>query len=291
MRHLFLLTVVGMTACSEQELKAFSFNEIAMVQGDFDHMGDVLLRLDIDSIEYEGYITQPVYDPEVDPSINALKIEGLMRDRTEAGRTVMLSYDAVFLNSGVRGFGEYVYDGVDPDDTFLSDPEVIENVRNFVEGGRTLVVSDWTADIIEAVWPEMITFLNESSCAYTPCWDAPQIGISERVNAYIDDENLQQELGSDSLSLEFDFSYWTAIESVSDDVDVYLSGDITYRDSEGDKTLEDVPLLVGFTPGTRGRVVFSSFHWRSQNPMLANKLMLHVVEGMNPGPNANLGGE
>ena len=291
MQKIFPLVILGMTACSEQELKAFSFNEIAMVEGDFDHMGDVLLRLDIDTIEYEGYITQPVYDAEVDPDLNALKIEGLMRDRTEAGRTVMLSYDAIFLNSGVRGFGEYVYDGVDPDDAFLNDPEVIENVRSFVEGGRTLVVSDWTADIIEAAWPEMVTFLNEDSCPYAPCWDAPQVGISERVNADVVDEQLQQDLGTDSFSVEFDFSYWTAIESVSDDVDVYLRGDITYRDSEGDKTLEDAPLLIAFTPGTRGRVVFSSFHWRSQNPVLANKVMLNVVEGMNPGPNANLGGE
>ena len=64
-----------------------------------------------------------------------------------------------------------------------------------------------------------------------------------------------------------------------------LSGDIEYRisDGEGYGTLEDVPLLVGFNVG-RGRVVFSSFHWRSQNPTQANQLMLVAVEGLNPVP-------
>ena len=54
--------------------------------------------------------------------------------------------------------------------------------------------------------------------------------------------------------------------------------------------LEDVPLLVGFS-ADRGRVVFSSFHWRSQNPSLANQLMIYAVEGLNPGPNANIYGD
>ena len=82
------------------------------------------------------------------------------------------------------------------------------------------------------------------------------------------------------------------MESVSEDVDIYLRGDIEYRisDGEGYGILEDVPLLVGFTMG-RGRVVFSSFHWRSQNPTQANQLMLIAVEGLNPGSNANIYGD
>ena len=293
MRVQILPLMLGMVACSEQELKAFRFNDIAMVEGDFDHMGDVLLRLDIDTTEYEGYITKPVYDDEIDPDSNVLKVEALLRDRNEADRTNMLLYDAVFLNSGVRGLGEYVYDGVDPDDTFLSDEAVIENVQSFVGGGRTLVVSDWAGDIIEAAWPDTITFMNEDICTYPPCWDASQVGVSERVQARIIPDGLQVALDTDTMSIDFDFSYWTAIAAVSDDVEVYLRGDIEYRisDGEGYGTLEDVPLLVGFTPGNRGRVIFSSFHWRSQNPMLINELMVYVVEGLNPGPNANLMGE
>ena len=59
----------------------------------------------------------------------------------------------------------------------------------------------------------------------------------------------------------------------------------------GEGTLEDVPLLVGFQAEGRGHVVFSAFHWRIQNPSVSNLMMLHVAEGLNPGPNADLNGE
>jgi len=288
-----VLMMIGLISCSEQELKAFKFNDIAVVEGDFDSMNDVLLRLDISTISYEGFITNPVYDEDVDTDINPLKVENLLRERAEGtDRTVMFEYDAIFINSGVRGLGEYKYNSVDPDDAFISDPIVIENVRNYVEGGRTLILSDWTGDLIEAVWPEKIEFVNEALCGDPPCWDAPQVGTSELVDANIVEDDLQRELEYDNISLSFDFSYWTAMTAVSSDVDVLLRGDIEYRISDGDGygVLEDIPLLVAFS-ADRGRVVFSSFHWRSQNPTFANQLMLYAVEGLNPGPNANLYGD
>ncbi len=282
-----------LVACAnDQELKAFSFDDIAIVNGDFDNMNDVLVRLDIGAIEYEGFISNAVYDPELDPEINALKVEGLLVDRADSGRTLMLDYDAVFINSGVRGLGEYVYNGVAADSALVTNETVIQNVKEFVENGRTLVLSDWAGDLVEAVWPEKIEFINENDCGAPPCWDSAQVGTSESVDVSIVDEELEQELLTDNITLGFDFSYWTAMQSVAEDVDVYLRGDIEYRisDGEGYGTLEDVPLLVGFTVD-RGRVVFSSFHWRSQNTTQANQLMLYAVEGLNPGPNANIYGD
>ena len=289
----YLIIGFSLLACTnDQELKAFSFNDVVVVKGDFDNMNDVLLRLDIGATEYEGFISNAVYDPEIDPSINALKVEGLLRERSESNRTVMLDYDAIFINSGVRGLGEYVYNGVENDNALLEDETVIENVKEFVERGRTLVLSDWAGDLAEAVWPDKIEFVNENVCNSPPCWDSAQVGTSDSVTATIVDEELAKEMDTNTLTLGFDFSYWTAIKSVSEDVEVYLRGDIQYRisDGEGYGVLEDVPLLVGFPEG-RGRVVFSSFHWRGQNPTQANKLMLYAVSGLTPGPNANIYGD
>ena len=83
------------------------------------------------------------------------------------------------------------------------------------------------------------------------------------------------------MTLQFDFTYWTVIESVADDVDVYLRGDVEYRlsDSEGYATLEDVPLLVGFN--AVAGVHLSSFHG-SQNADVADTIMLRVAEGLTP---------
>ena len=292
MRLGVLSLCAGLVACSENELKAFKFDQIAVVQGDFDSMNDVLRRLDIGSTDYDGFIAGAVYDEEIDPTFNVYKVESLLLDRNEADRSVMLSYDAIFINSGVRGLGEYEYNSINADDAFLADPIALENIQNFVEGGGTLVLSDWSGDIIEAIWPEKISFVNEDECGDPPCWDAPQVGISELVLADVIQEELKQDLETDNISLSFDFSYWTAISDVAEDVDVLLRGDIEYRISSGDGygTLGDVPLLVGFTVG-RGRVVFSSFHWRSQNPSQANLIMLAAVEGLNPGSNANIYGD
>ena len=101
--------------------------------------------------------------------------------------------------------------------------------------------------------------------------------------ARVTDDLLQQQLGTDSVTLDFDFTYWTVMASVADDVDVYLRGDVQYRvsDSQGFETLTDVPLLVGFNVGG-GRVIFSSFHWHSQNADLADTILLRVAEGLTP---------
>jgi hypothetical protein len=272
---------------SDQALKELLFEDIAVVTGDFDHMGEALVRMDIGYTEYEGFIAQSVYDPDIDPSLNALKVEMLLAGMTSDEKPQLLEYDAVFLNSGVRGLGSYVYNGVDPDDDFLVDPDVLDNIDAFMAQGRTMVLSDWAGDLIEAAWPDKIQFVNEG-CDDPPCWDKAQVGTSETVVAEIVDEEMQVSMGTDSILLDFDFSYWTAMEEVASDVDVYLRGDIEYRisDSEGYGTIEDVPLLVGFA-ADRGRVVFSSFHWRAQNASVLDSLVLHAVDGLNPGSSAS----
>ena len=288
---LFLLV-----ACqSEQGIKELRYENIAVVNGDFDNMKEVLTRLDIAATEFEGFISQPVYGTPEDGEQSVLQAEGLFQGRDEAERTVMLEYDAIFVNSGVRGLGDYVYNGVDSDDDFVADPVAVENIRQYISNGRTMVISDWAGDLIEATWPDKIEFVNESNCDEEPCWDASQVGVGLNeatgyavVNGSAHEELVNQ-LGSEQLVIDFDFSHWTVIKSVADDVDVYLSADIEYRISgaEGYGTMDDVPLLVGFD-SDRGRVVFSAFHWYTQNPALANQLMLYVAEGLNPGPNAEL---
>ena len=287
MNHI-LLYLIGCQ--SDQALKEIRFENIAVVSGDFDHMGETLICLDIGFSEFEGIIEQPVFDTNSEAELNILKVEALFRDIDENNSPKMLEYDAIFVNSGVRGLGKYVYNGVEADDDLVNDPTVINHVKEYVDLGRTLIVSDWSGDLIEAVWPDKIQFLNENTCDEAPCWDAAQVGV-ELIEGYanITDADLKKDLGTDSLSIDFDYSYWTVMGAVSSDVDVYLRGDIEYRVSgeEGYATLTDVPLLVGFNSGS-GRVIFSSFHWRIQNPAVASQLMLYVAQGLEPGPEANL---
>ena len=270
--------------CSENELIKRPLEEIAVVAGDFDNLSEPLTRMDIAHTEYEGFISRAVYDDEIDGELNSYKVEALLSGVDESGYPSLLEFDAVFVNSGVRGLGEYVYNGVAHDDAFLIDEQVQLNVAEYLDRGRVLFLSDWAGDLVEAAWPDAIQFARESSCDDAEgCWDIGQSGVSTSVVARVTDDLLQQQLGTDAVTLQFDFTYWTVMESVADDVDVYLRGDVEYRlsDSEGYATLEDVPLLVGFNVGG-GRVIFSSFHWHSQNADVADTIMLRVAEGLTP---------
>ena len=275
-----------MFACnSDQEIKALRWDDVALISGDFDNMGASLVRMGIDYTEFEGFISQAVYNPEINPDAFQLTAEYLLEGETESGGLVMNEYDVLFINSGTRGLGSLEYNSMDLDDAFVSNPQIAENLYSFTSKGHSLVLSDWAGDLVELGWPDAIQFARETSCDSVDesCWDAGQSGVSTSVVARVTDDMLQQQLGTDSVTLQFDFTYWTVMESVAEDVDVYLRGDVEYRlsDSEGYATLEDVPLLVGFNAGG-GRVIFSSFHWHSQNSDLADTIMLRVAEGLTP---------
>jgi len=244
-----VLMILSFMACkSDQEIKALRWDDVALLSGDFDHMGASLVRMGIDYTEFEGFISQAVYNPEIDGDSFQLTVEYLLEGETDSGGLVMNEYDVLFINSGTRGLGDLEYNSMDEDSAFVSNPQIAENLYSFTSKGHSLVLSDWAGDLIEAAWPDAIQFVGEGECLNPLCWDSGQSGIDQQVIAYIEDSELQQKLGTDSVALNFDFTYWTVMESVADDVDVFLRGDVRYRisDSEGYGTLEDVPLLVSF---------------------------------------------
>jgi hypothetical protein len=274
-----LLVFIALAAGCKNEngLAELRLDRVAVATGDFDYMEEVLYRLEIAHDPFEGFISQPVYDAELDGASIASKTEELFTGLNDDGEPLMYDYDAVLLNSGTRGFGAYVYNGVETDDSLVDNADAMADLGAVIERGRTLVVSDWAYESIEAAWPDRISFLNEADGH-----DAAQRGLSEAVTATVVDAELAEDLGTTTLALDFDFSYWTVIESVASDVTVHLQADeITYRisASEGEGTLQDVPLLVSFDAGN-GRVLYSSFHWRAQNADMADRLIQAVVEGL-----------
>ena len=67
MRSKYIIVAISLMACqSDQGLKQLRYENIAVVNGDFDNMQEILVRLDIGATEFEGYISQPIFDPEDD---------------------------------------------------------------------------------------------------------------------------------------------------------------------------------------------------------------------------------
>jgi hypothetical protein len=132
------------------------------------------------------------------------------------------------------------------------------NVREYVERGGALYVSDWAYELVEQVFPEKINFLGDDEVL-----DASQLGVGGAYTARILDEELSAFLvaegfDGDEMTIDFDFQAGSIISTVADDVTVFLETDMQYR-STGDAILEQTPVTVGFRHG-RGRVIFTSFH-------------------------------
>lgn len=266
-----------LVACkSDNKISSIAVERVAVSTGDFDRVEESLARNGVATDLFEGYIAIPVYDPEAADASMALSVEQLFSGQNEDGYPLTIDYDAIFVNSGTRGFGRYVYNGVESDDSLVASAQTAVAVNAFLEGSRTLVVSDWAYDLVESVFPDKISFLHEEDGT-----DAAQVGVSDAVVANITDPGLAEVALSDTLELRFDFDSWAVMQEVGPGVDVYLRGDIEHRslDGEGAVVMRDVPLLVGFNSDA-GRVIYSSFSWKAQPPPVTDLLLLYLIEGL-----------
>lgn len=273
-----------LAGCSDQGVSAVKFDAIAVVQGDFDDVGEPLVALEINTQPYNGFIVQATYMPEDDRLYRddpGPTLEGLLTNVMDNGRLELNLYNAVFVNSGTRGLGGAVYNNqLESDDALLADAEAVENVCAFVEAGGSLIVSDWAYDLVERCWPDNIEFFGDD---LTP--DAAQAGIPDgAVLAEVRSESLVDALGSEVVSIAYDYTAWSVIESVNADTEVLLRGPIEYQPASDQLPvpLADAPLLVRFKPG-RGQVVYSTFHWAAQTSSVAQSLLLATVEGLEEG--------
>ncbi|MDP6932179.1 MAG: hypothetical protein QGG40_04645 [Myxococcota bacterium] len=277
---LMCLGVMLGTGCkSDQGIAQLKYDDIAVTTGDFDYVEETLTRLDVGYTRYEGYITQPAYDPEFDADVIGLEAENLFAE-IDGEDPDLYSYDALFVNSGTRGLGAFAYNGTEEDDQIVADEAALDVLRTFVDRGGGLVVSDWGYDLVEAAWPDLIDFLNDDETL-----DAAQVGTSESVTATVTDPTLASRLDDQSeVQLTFDYTYWSIIDTVSDDVEVLLEGDTEYRvsDSSGYGDLESVPLLVKMKVGG-GVVLYSAFHWHAQTSALVDEVLLYSLEGLSRG--------
>ena len=278
-----LLSLLGCK--NDQGLRELKFEEIAVATGDFDQVEAALARMDIGYTPYEGYIDRAVYDPEINPAVMSLKSEQLFTGQVDNAAEIGL-YDAVFVDSGTRGFGAYVYNGVEADDSLVTNATALEHVQKYVEAGGTLVVSDWAYELIQTLWPSQITFAGDGATL-----DDAQRGLSNEVIASVLSTAAEEKLdGNTTVDLSFDYSYWTVMTDVGPDVTVYLAGDVDYRasDEEGTAQLVGVPLMVSFEVDG-GQVLYTSFHWRAQRAEVTDGLLQAALEGLNPGSASETG--
>ena len=262
------------TGCSDTTLTIRMNNSVAVTVGDFDEIAAPLNRMVVNHTDYDGVISTTTWDTDYQ-GLSSLTVEGLFGSFDE-----LSEHDAVFVASGTRGMGLRQYNGLLEDNQIVSDEVAIENVREFVSRGNTILASDWSYDLVEAAWPEYVTFVGDTE-GEVSVFDAAQRGSEGDIQGTIVDTSLALAIETDSLELAYNFSNWAVIESVSESVNVLVRGDVSYLDPSGTGTVEltDAPLMIQFEPpgGLGGQVVFSTFHIDAQNEYVIDQMLRTVV--------------
>lgn len=201
-----------------------------VVKGSFDRIEDVLGRIGLTNVDLaEGVpidISTTFWTAEVFGNYERLK-----------------EYAAVFVNCGVL-----------ENDLLLLDSSVKANLRRYIQEGGSLYISDWAYDLVEAVWPEKINFLGDDAAN-----SAAEFGVDGDYVMEIADPALRAHVGSDTVTIGFQFGYYAIISQLAPGVTTYLRGDMRYRVNDGVSTLMDAPVTVSFNDGL-GRVIFTAFH-------------------------------
>jgi hypothetical protein len=133
------------------------------------------------------------------------------------------------------------------------------NLRQYVEEGGALYISDWVYELVEQVFPEKIDFLGDDQVV-----NAAQRGSRAAYPTRVLDDDLSAFLvaeGFDGAQMTIDFSFeeGSVITAVAPDVTIFLQTDMQLLPEIGGPIIEDTPVTVGFRHG-RGRVIFTSFH-------------------------------
>lgn len=245
-------------SCQDNDLFRVELGAVGVVTGDFDSVENILLSLEVPYTRIDGYIRGPTYDlaDEYDWASLVPEAEDVFLDDT-----ALDEYDVIFLDCGMRGSGEYVYnDAGIRDDQIAGDDRAVENLREYVEFGGQVYASDWAYELVERAFPDMIDFFGEDTSI-----DAAQVGAAGTVVARVVNEELREHLelpeGADELNVVFNNGSWAVMSSAQGEV--LISADVTYRDSAAaqDVVIADAPLLVAFDVGQRGgRVIYTAFH-------------------------------
>ncbi|UCE26623.1 MAG: carboxypeptidase regulatory-like domain-containing protein [Candidatus Coatesbacteria bacterium] len=195
---------------------------VLMVDGTYDRVGDTMERL--------GYLYTTVDAADLtDPNTFA-------------------AADVLILNSGC-------------DENPAEDQAVVDNLRDFVNGGGRLIVSGRANDYIDAVWSNAITYID----------GATGNGL-QKTTVSFDNGDLNSYMLGNDITVKYDiegFPVMTGTTGV-----VLASGDVKHSGG----TAAGAPVAVSFARGS-GMVTYTNFAWFEQDDAedAARRLLNYII--------------
>ncbi|MBM4391397.1 MAG: carboxypeptidase regulatory-like domain-containing protein [Deltaproteobacteria bacterium] len=224
--------------------------EVAVVTGDFDEFDEVL-----EAVGVGGYHL-----------VNGQTGEELiqfLQNPVEMGL-----YDAIFFAGG------HLEDGIfySSDGSAQADVDAVQAaLKDYVKAGGVVFASDWSYDVIEQTWPDSIDFLGGSAP------DAAQIGEIGEIKCEVSSDNLEDELGKDTVEMNLDLDAWPVVDAAGDDTKVFLRADAPWRKGMETGEEKDSPMLLEFESG-QGKVVYTPWRMSANLDGKAGKVVSWIID-------------
>lgn len=201
-------------------------------------------------------VTEPAYDDigSILDSMGWTYTELTMADLANA--SILGQYDVVFINCAYA----FTYDGASYADASAS------TLEQYVRDGGAVYASDWAYEFIDRSFPGYIQYYTLAGAT---------VGEAQVVQADIVNPGLASYLAATTIEINFDMPSWVPIQSVTDDVRIYLAGDYSFN-TPSLTAADDDPLTVSFAYGD-GRVVYTAFHSEGQDSEDEARLLEYVV--------------
>lgn len=217
----------------EPECSTALASAVAVVSGDYDEVNAVLARFGItDTFQVNGQTGTDL--------VHFL-----------ASADNLAQYEAVVFAGGhIEEDVLYDTDGSDVDGDVAS---VLEAIRTYVQGGGTVWATDWSYDLVEAIWPSAVEWVGDDS---NP--NDAQLGEPDAADATVRDRELADAIGTSAVRVQFDLDTWPVAQSVGDGVTIYETVDAPWRFGMESGTQADAPVALEFGDG-KGHVVYTSW--------------------------------
>lgn len=248
--------------------------KMAVVTGYYDRMQDVLAKLGFGEIYSSGRLRLgterfDLYDGDASLDSSYPDFDALFSDGDGDSKPDINNYDIVFINCGTN----YEY--------LLSDPSKVQILREYVQNGGRLYVTDLSYDFVEQVFPEFIDFYLSDS---TPEADPESMDVAQQGSGGITTEadvkdNMMKEWlkivscvntmdnpvdcidpSTGKVHIEGFLPGWAVMNgphtSKTSEVKIWVEGTVDF----GYPLVTDIkPLTVSFPFGS-GKVLFTSYH-------------------------------
>jgi len=234
--------------------------KIAVVQGAWDKIEDVLAKLGLGSVDSTGALK-----PGTQKFTFITDSSTLLANATELGK-----YNILIFNCG-------------PTSPAVTNSTAIANLRKFVQDGGRLYVTDWSSDLVEQAFPEFMRWYGgtDTSPSTPESVGGARVGTAGiTVAATVVDAEMKKWLAivktgnpqtpTNSLSslntdgtihIEDFLGGWVVMDGphlgdAGNSVVVHIKGDVIWNGGSGSK-----PLTISFPVGSNGgKVLYSSYH-------------------------------